>query len=326
MSLSLLEIARRAFLRLPPETAHEIAIHSLKQFQAWGQVRLQQPNPVVVAGIRFPSRIGLAAGFDKNAEVFPAIARLGFGFAEVGTVTPLAQPGNPRPRIFRIRESKALVNQLGFNNHGLEKFRASLEALRPKAPGFPVLANIGKGKNTPVEQALSDYLMCARQVSAHCDGLVINISSPNTPGLRSLQEESFLERLSQQLPEGKPIFLKFAPDLSDTDLEALCRVVEREAKFTGVVVTNTSRALAQSIGVRSEGGLSGRPLFDRSLECVRIARRTLGLQKVVIGVGGIDSVDRARQMRRAGADLLEVYTAFIYEGPKLIEKLSRQVS
>jgi len=311
----------KLLLRLDPEKAHHRVIQLLKAYQ---KLPSKPKFPAIevrsLPHLKFRNRVGLAAGFDKNAEVFPALAKLGFGFLEVGTVTPLPQAGNPKPRIFRIPPA-ALVNALGFNNCGLEQF--ALNLAKHKCP-VPVFANIGKGKATPNEAAIEDYKISLRHLRDKAQGFVINISSPNTPGLRGLQNAKFIEELSEELPIGRPVWLKFAPDLADDELKELCAQVKTHSRINGVVVTNTSRALAETAGFQ-QGGLSGMPLFDRALECVTIAREALGPEKILVGVGGISDVAQARQMREAGADLIEIYTAFIYQGPELVKKLADEI-
>ncbi len=307
----------KALLKLPPETAHHQAIRLLQAYQSI----LRPPGfPAIhlpqIPSLNFRNRVGLAAGFDKNAEVVSAIGRLGFGFLEVGTVTPKPQFGNPLPRIWRVKPD-SLVNSLGFNNCGLEQFAHNLVS-RPSK--IPVFANIGKGKETPNEQALEDYQLGLRHLRDKADGFVINVSSPNTPHLRGLQNAQFVEALGNILPVNRPVWLKLAPDLSNGELIALCEQIRAHTRFAGVVVTNTSRLLAEENGF-AQGGFSGPALFERSLECVSVARGALGPDKVLIGVGGISSADNARKMREAGADLIEVYTAFIYQGPKVLKAL-----
>lgn len=312
----------RLLLRLDPENAHHQAIRLLKAYQ---RVPTISSFPAIqvrtLPHLKFRNRVGLAAGFDKNAEVFPALAKLGFGFLEVGTVTPLPQPGNPKPRIFRIPPA-ALVNSLGFNNCGLEEFARNLS--RRRCP-VPVFANIGKGKATPNEAALDDYQISLRHLRDKAQGFVINISSPNTPGLRGLQNAEFIEKLGESLPIGRPVWLKFAPDLTNDELKELCAQVKGHARINGVVVTNTSRALAEAAGFK-QGGLSGTPLFERALECVSLAREALGPEKILVGVGGIGDRSQARQMIDAGADLIEIYTAFIYRGPSLVKELADELA
>jgi len=311
----------RVLLKLSPEVAHHQVIRLLKAYQLI-PVPLKFPAIEVrtMPHLKFRNRVGLAAGFDKNAEVFPALARLGFGFLEVGTVTPLPQPGNPKPRIWRVPPA-ALVNSLGFNNCGLEQFARNLSA--HKSP-IPVFANIGKGKATPNEAAIEDYQFALRHLRDRANGFVINVSSPNTPGLRGLQNPEFIEQLGESLPIGRPVWLKLAPDLANEDLKTLCEQVKRHSRINGVVVTNTSRALAQASGY-DQGGLSGAPLLERSLECVTIAREALGPEKILVGVGGISSRRDARLMHEAGADLIEIYTSFIYQGPGIVAELADEL-
>jgi dihydroorotate dehydrogenase len=310
-------------LRLPPETSHGIVIRALRLWQClWARKpSLSRPAVHTVSGTRlaFPGRVGMAAGFDKNAEVFAALAGMGFGFIEVGTVTPLPQPGNPKPRIWR-HGGNSLVNSLGFNNCGLEAFRRHIARYRERV-GVPLLANIGKGKTTPNESALDDYQKGFAALADRVDGFVVNLSSPNTPGLRSLQSARFLENLARAVPEGKPTFVKLAPDLEDPELEELCRQIGAEKRFAGVVLTNTSRGLAEKLARAPVGGLSGRPLHERALECVTRGRAALGPGKTLIGVGGVFDMEGARRMRQAGADLVEIYTGFIYRGPALVREL-----
>jgi dihydroorotate dehydrogenase len=314
-------------LKLPPEVAHRVGMCALRGSQ-WiarffrrqtfcsGRVIFLKAAPTLA----LRGRVGLAAGFDKNAEAYSALVGMGFGFVEVGTVTPEPQPGNPKPRIFRT-PGEGLINHLGFNSKGLAVFTQNLARYRTVVPRGCVLANIGKNKNTPDTQALDDYRKCFRQLVGKVDGFVVNLSSPNTPGLRSLQTKAFLDEIAGIVPAKVPVFIKFAPDLSDAELESLCAVVREHSEFCGAVVTNTSRAIAEETFRREQGGYSGPLLFSRSLQCVRIARRALGDEKILIGVGGVNSVERAEQMRAAGADLVEIYTSFIYKGPELVRAL-----
>ena len=317
---------KSSLLKLDPETAHHTVIALLKSYQWWHFRLLKQElggEDLRVPGLprlRFRSRVGLAAGFDKNAEVFAGLSRLGFGFIEVGTVTPLPQEGNPKPRIWRLRPD-ALVNALGFNNCGLSVFQKNLIRYRNAVSDFPLFANIGKGKLTPNEQAIDDYRQAFRALAHLVDGFVINVSSPNTPGLRSLQSTDFLEQVAKEIPVGKPVWFKFAPDLSESELLSLCEWIKREPRATGVVLTNTSRALADAQRFPL-GGLSGGPLFQRALECVSLARSVFREDKVIIGVGGVSSGEDARRMRKAGADLIEIYTGFIYQGPDIVREVS----
>jgi dihydroorotate dehydrogenase len=317
----------RLLLLMPPEVAHHVGVFGLRlsfivgKYFGWSPLpRLPAPKHIEIEklpGLKFRNRVGLAAGFDKNAEAFPGLVDCGFGFVEVGTVTPKPQPGNPPPRLWRVK-GEALVNHLGFNSQGLDAFELHLRKFLPAR--VPVLANIGKNKETPNEQAAEDYRACLTRLDSLVDGFVINLSSPNTPGLRNLQNEAFVSEILKDWRGKKPILLKLAPDLSNAELTSIAGWVESSPKIAGLVVTNTSRALAEQLG-RKEGGLSGRPLFTRALECVTRVRPHMP-SKVLIGVGGISSLEDAKKMRAAGADLVEIYTAFIYQGPSLIRAIA----
>lgn len=307
----------------PPELAHRIAVFFLKIFQ---KINTRPPQNYAAPAIHiksfpkvtFCSPVGLAAGFDKNAEVFPALFKLGFGFIEVGTVTALPQKGNEGKRIFRVPSKKALVNRLGFNNCGSERFVQNLNRLRTQAFGLPLWVNIGKGKNS--DEPLKDYQFLEKKLLPYADAFVINVSSPNTPGLRDLQSEEFLEGLSGALSFEKPILVKFAPDLPNEAIQSLSEYIRR-SRFCGLVLTNTSRKLAAQEGY-SEGGFSGEALFNRSRECVALAKNILASEKTIVGVGGISNAVQAQAMKKAGADLVEIYTGFIYQGPKLIQEIA----
>jgi dihydroorotate dehydrogenase len=318
-------IAHRLLLFLPPETAHNVGIYLLRRMQGFLGARRATPPPkgprIVLRAfpeLSFRTRVGLAAGFDKNAEVLPALAALGFGFIEAGTVTPLHQSGNPRPRLWR-RPGEVLVNQMGFNNCGLEQFKANLVRSRDRV-GIPVFANIGKGKNTSLVDAAADYEACMSLLAPWVDGFVINISSPNTPGIRDLQSVEFLESLAKGIGITKPVLIKLAPDISGDTLAILCSWV-LQSPIAGVVLANTSATLARNLGFPS-GGLSGPPLFERMLEMISTARKILPCPKVIIGAGGISSKKDADRAFAAGADLIEVLSAFVYRGPGLIRSLS----
>lgn len=317
---------------IPPEMAHSAAIFFLRAWHWWpygkSEERKRVPAPgrktsvTVQAGskqITFTRRVGIAAGFDKNAEVFSPLFRLGAGFVEVGTVTPVAQSGNLGIRVWRLPEHEAVVNRLGFNNQGVKKVAENIRRGSIHGRLGPLLANIGKNRDS--KNPLADYRV-GFEALVHCvDGFVVNISSPNTPGLRDLQSVEFLEALSPEIPKDRPTWIKLAPDLSNEGLRDLCEFVAREKRLSGVVLTNTSRSLAEFLGGFKEGGLSGGPLFERTLECVSIAREVLR-DKCLIAVGGISSMLRARLMRKAGADLVEIYTGMIYYGPGLIKELA----
>lgn len=320
----------RVLLLLPPETAHHVGVfglrvgHILNKFFHWQILPQLPPARSIeikqVPRIAFRNRVGLAAGFDKNAEAFPGLVDCGFGFVEVGTVTPRPQAGNATPRIWRLKGG-ALLNHLGFNNVGLDAFEANLRKFLPAR--VPVFANIGKNKDTSVENAAEDYRLCLSRLEPLVDGFVINLSSPNTPGLRSLQSEKFVIEILKDWNSSKPVLIKLAPDLSNGELTAIAGWTESFSKVAGLVVTNTSRALAEERG-KSQGGLSGTPLFPRALECVTRVRPHMP-SKLLIGVGGISSLEDATKMRAAGADLVEIYTAFIYQGPSLIQSIASQL-
>lgn len=315
-------------LRLNPELAHSVGKWALRIWQhrlKFSKHVFARGRVIVLRGapqLTLRGRVGLAAGFDKNAEMFPGLLAMGFGFIEVGTVTPQPQPGNPKPRIWRV-SGEGLINHLGFNSGGLDAFCANIEKYRPLIPSGCLLANIGKNKITPDDRAIDDYRICFERLVGKVDGFVVNLSSPNTPGLRSLQSKEFLVSLAQIAPKNYPIFVKLAPDLEDEALGELCAFIRNEKAFAGVVVTNTSRKIAEETYKRTAGGYSGPQLFARSIECVRLARTHLGTEKILIGVGGIDSPSRAQQMLEAGADLTEIYTSFIYKGPNLTHSLSQ---
>lgn len=290
-----------------------------------------------VFGIRFPNPVGLAAGFDKNASHFQELSDLGFGFIEIGTVTPLAQPGNDKPRLFRLPGDEALINRMGFNNDGLVKVA---ERLRKKSPGVVIGGNIGKNKMTPNERAVEDYEKCFRGLAGTVDYFVVNVSSPNTPGLRELQEKEPLKKILFRLQEvnaelaaggsRKPILLKIAPDLTDHQLDEIIEVVE-ETGIDGLVATNTTldrsaltteKRVLDAIGA---GGLSGKPLEKRATAVIRYIHEKSAGRIPIIGVGGIHSAADAKQKLEAGAVLVQLYTGFVYEGPGLIRNILKKI-
>jgi dihydroorotate dehydrogenase len=285
-----------------------------------------------VAGLRFRNPVGLAAGFDKNAEMVDQLEALGFGFIEIGTVTPRAQPGNDKPRSFRLKSDKALINRMGFNNKGVEVAAAKLRQRKSK---ILVGGNIGKNKNTPNEEALNDYLICFRELFDVVDYFVVNVSSPNTPGLRELQEKAPLTELLSELQKKnkerftpKPIFLKIAPDLTNSQLDDIIDIVKASG-IAGVIATNTTisrenlKASASEIARIGAGGLSGEPLVNRATDVIRYLCEQSGNAFPVIGVGGISSPEQALEKRRAGASLIQLYTGFIYEGPGLASRICK---
>jgi dihydroorotate dehydrogenase len=286
---------------------------------------------IELLGLRFANPVGLAAGFDKSGLYVDRVARLGFGFIEVGTVTPRPQPGNPPPNLFRLVEDEALINRMGFNNDGVE---ATVRRLEKRKYRGVCGVNIGKNFDTPLEQASSDYLKCLRAVYATADYVTVNISSPNTPGLRNLQSAEALDRLLLELVNAReqlsgvhgkrvPLLVKLAPDLDDANLDSICNVL-KSSGIDGVVATNTTvtrPASLRSRHARETGGLSGLPLRPLSLRVVRELRARLGAAFPVIGVGGISSAESGRAMFDAGANLIQVYSGLIYEGPRLITDL-----
>jgi dihydroorotate dehydrogenase len=284
-------------------------------------------------GLRFPNPLGIAAGFDKNGTYIDALAELGFGAIEIGTVTPRPQSGNPKPRLFRLKKSHGLINRMGFNNDGCKMVAQRLQKYTNR--DFVLGANIGKNKDTPNENAVEDYLTCFRELHPYVDYFVVNVSSPNTPGLRALQEREPLKHLLQSLQllngsltKKKPLLLKIAPDLENAQLDDIAALVH-EVHLDGLVISNTtlSRAGLQEdakyIAEIGSGGLSGAPLRARAHEVLTYLKARVPDQLVLIGVGGIDSAKSAVERMKAGADLIQIYTGMIYEGPFLIKRILR---
>lgn len=323
---------RRALFSLPPETAHATALIGLRvRARLLGITEPPQVAPIQVMGLEFANRVGLAAGFDKDGECIDGLGALGFGFVEVGTVTPRPQPGNPRPRLFRLPEHGAIINRMGFNNAGVAPLVERLAHRR--YPGI-VGVNIGKNLDTPVAEADRDYLSCLERVYPLADYVAINLSSPNTPGLRELQFGRYLEQLLDALQErrailaarwGKvvPLAVKIAPDLSDFELSEIGRILVAK-EVDAVIATNTTLSRAGVAGARhgaEAGGLSGAPLLARSTRVVRRLSEEFGAQLPVIAVGGIGSGADACAKLAAGAALVQLYTGFIYRGPRLIHEV-----
>ena len=332
-------IARTALFALDPEVAHRVALHSLKKLHKLHLSRLFSSRlsaPCEIMGLKFDNPVGLAAGLDKNGEYIDALAALGFGFIEVGTVTPRAQPGNPKPRMFRLQDEQALINRLGFNNQGLDAFIANVK--RAKFKGVLGL-NIGKNADTPIDRAVDDYVTCLKGVYPFASYITVNISSPNTKGLRDLQAAEQLEkllstlkaeqaRLAKKYQKHVPLVLKVAPDL---DLKSIRNIAALtvESGFEGIIATNTtiSRDAMRDHPLASEaGGLSGKPLFSPSTEVLRELAKALKGRIPIIGVGGIMSGADARSKINAGASLVQIYTGFIYSGPDLIRDAVREIS
>ena len=341
-------LARPLLFGMDPETAHELTLDMLARGQgtplqcAWAAQRVS--DPVTLAGLRFPNRVGLAAGLDKNARAIDALAAMGFGFVEVGTVTPLAQPGNPKPRMFRLPAKNALINRLGFNNEGLDAFVRNVKNSRfhsasrlPDQRERMILGlNIGKNAATPIERATDDYLIGLAGVYPYADYVTVNISSPNTKNLRELQSEAALDALLSALKSRQgelaaehgrqvPLFLKIAPDLDESQVQAIADALRRNG-IEGVIATNTtlSREAVQGLPHADEaGGLSGAPVLAASNRVIRLLRATLAAGFPIIGVGGVLSGADAIGKLDAGADVVQVYTGLIYRGPALAGECAR---
>ena len=350
MSLLPYALARPFLFGMDPETAHERTLQALARVQntpltcLYAQTRVN--DPVTVAGLAFPNRVGLAAGLDKNAHCIDGLAAMGFGFIEVGTVTPKAQPGNPRPRMFRLPQAHALINRLGFNNEGLDSFLANVQRARCRRPGadggLRLGLNIGKNASTPIERATDDYLTCLEGVYPHADYVTVNISSPNTQNLRSLQSDQALdallgavaerrEQLAQRSGRRAPVFLKIAPDLDQDQIGVIASTLLRYGTDSqgepdnslGVIATNTtlSRDAVKGLAHAEEaGGLSGAPVLEASNRVIRALRAALGPRFPIVGVGGILSGADAVSKIEAGADLVQIYTGLIYRGPELVRE------
>jgi dihydroorotate dehydrogenase len=349
MSLVPYGLARRVLFAMDPEVAHDLTMaglaatqgNPLKMAYCAGRV----DDPIELAGLRFPNRVGMAAGLDKNARCIDGLGAMGFGFVEVGTVTPKGQPGNPKPRMFRLPEANALINRLGFNNDGLDAFVANVQrsALRrDKNPALLLGLNIGKNAATPIENATADYLTCLDGVYPHADYITVNISSPNTKNLRALQSDEALdallgaiaerrEALVRQHGKRKPIFVKIAPDLDEAQVSVIAATLKRYGTNArgqanndwGVVATNTtlSRDAVKGMAHAEEtGGLSGAPVLALSNAVITQLRAALGKGFPIIGVGGVMSGEDAVSKIKAGADVVQIYTGLIYKGPELVRE------
>lgn len=331
----LYSLLRPWLFKCDPEWSHDFSLAQLKRFQrtplAWLWRQTVAEKPVEVMGLRFPNPVGLAAGLDKNGDCIDAFAQMGFGFVEVGTVTPRPQPGNPKPRMFRLPEANALINRMGFNNKGVDYLVKQVAKARFRG----ILGiNIGKNKDTPESEALADYLECLRKVYPLASYVTINISSPNTPGLRDLQHGEALDQLlaglkAEQVTLSKhyqryvPIVVKIAPDLDDIGLQAIAESLLKH-KIDGVIATNTTLDRDAVAGIEhadEQGGLSGAVLAERSTQVVKQLYQLVGEAIPIIAVGGIHDVASAQAKIAAGAKLVQIYTGFIYEGPKLIKRV-----
>lgn len=330
----LFELAKKFMFTQDAEWAHEFALNSFKRFAntplslAWRQT--VQDKPVELLGMTFPNPVGLAAGLDKNGECIDAFGQMGFGFVEIGTVTPVGQAGNPKPRIFRLPEQNAIINRMGFNNHGVDNLIENVKKSNFKG----ILGiNIGKNKDTPNETGHEDYVICMQKVYQYADYITVNISSPNTPGLRDLQFGDSLNTLLSAVKEqqtllnkehGKyvPVLVKIAPDMDDVAIEQVVECIVSEG-MDGIIATNTTLSREAVKGLKhaeEAGGLSGNPVTDMSTEVIRKIRQ-INADIPIIGVGGINDAQTAKDKLAAGANLVQVYTNFIYQGPKLIKQI-----
>lgn len=337
---------RSLLFKLEPEIAHEVALAGLDLSNALGIAKRTaqrvKASPIKVMGLKFPNRIGLAAGLDKNAAHIDGLATIGFGFIECGTVTPRPQPGNPKPRMFRLPESDALINRLGFNNHGVDQFLANVmrsQYARPGGGGGVLGINIGKNFDTPNHLAANDYLTCLRAVYPYAGYVTVNISSPNTEGLRELQEPPALEnllatlkaeqtKLSQRHKKYTPLVVKIAPDLSTTEIRLIAALLI-QYKLDGVIATNTTvdrSGVAKQPHAAEKGGLSGAPLRKRSTAVIRVLASALRNALPIIGVGGIMSGPDAAEKISAGATLVQIYTGLIYKGPPLVAEIAKALA
>lgn len=325
---------------LKPEKAHHLTFSLIKlpgmSFLTGKLFKNEDPKlKRTICGLNFKNPVGLAAGLDKDAIAFNELGELGFGFIEIGTVTPKAQPGNDQPRLFRLPKNEALINRMGFNNHGVVDAAKRLRNRKDKS--VIIGGNIGKNKITPNENAVDDYIICFNELYEVVDYFVVNVSSPNTPNLRDLQEKepltqllNTLQKLNNTKSKAKPIFLKIAPDLSNTQLDDIIDIV-KHTHIAGIIATNTTisreglnyeTSEIEKIGM---GGLSGKPLRERSTEVIRYLKQKSNNAFPVIGVGGIHSADDAMEKLNAGADLIQLYTGFIYHGPQLIKDITTRL-
>ncbi|MCB0454847.1 MAG: quinone-dependent dihydroorotate dehydrogenase [Aequorivita sp.] len=330
-------IIRPLFFSFDPEKIHHFTFSLIRFFHKIGFGSIfrsiyKVENPKLereLFGLKFPNPVGLAAGFDKDAKLYKELSNFGFGFIEIGTVTPKPQPGNDKPRLFRLKKDSAIINRMGFNNGGVEK---AVERLKDNE-NVLIGGNIGKNKITPNDEAVNDYIICFEALFDYVDYFVVNVSSPNTPNLRALQEKKPLTDLLQTLQDRnnskekrKPILLKIAPDLTDEQLLDIIEIIET-TKIDGVIATNTtiSREGISSENKKEMGGLSGKPLTERATEVIRFLSEKSNKAFPIIGVGGIHSANDALEKLDAGASLVQIYTGFIYEGPVLIKQINKAI-
>ena len=346
MSLIPYALTRPLLFGMDAEAAHDFTMDMLARGQhtplQWAWCNETVHDPIQLAGLTFPNRVGLAAGLDKNARCIDALGAMGFGFVEVGTVTPKPQPGNPKPRMFRLPERQALINRFGFNNEGLEAFLGNVQRsrFRTAARQHRMLLglNIGKNATTPIEDATRDYLTCLDGVYPHADYVTVNISSPNTQNLRALQSDAALDALLAAIAERRealaaqqgrrvPVFVKIAPDLQDEQVAVIAATLQRHG-MDGVIATNTTISREAVKGLRhaeETGGLSGAPVYEASNRVIAQLRAALGQGFPIIGVGGILSAEDAIGKIRAGADVVQIYTGLVYQGPALVVQAARAI-
>ncbi len=336
-------IIRPLLFLFEPETIHSIIFSILKisSYIPFNRIIMKTifsyRHPILereVFGIKFPNPVGLASGLDKDAEVFDNLGYMGFGFIEIGTVTPVAQPGNEKPRCFRLKSDSALINRMGFNNKGV---KYTIEKLKKKKSGIIVGGNIGKNKITPNENAIDDYLLCINELYPYVDYFTVNVSSPNTPNLRELQEKEPLKKILSALvkvlnekEKYKPVLLKIAPDLTNRQLDDIIEIA-LETKIDGIIATNTTigreglNHTVEEIEKIGNGGLSGKPLRNKSTEVIRYISEKSDKKIPIIGVGGIFDADDAIEKLEAGASLIQLYTGFIYEGPEVVKRINKSL-
>lgn len=337
------KVIRPILFLFDPENVHYFAANSLRIVSKvplfrwfWRKIYMFEDPKLEreVFGLKFKNPVGLGAGFDKDAKMYKDLIHCGFGFVEVGTLTPVGQEGNPKKRLFRLKKDKAIINRMGFNNEGVV---AAAERLKSRKRQIIIGGNIGKNKLTPNDDALMDYLKCLNALYLHVDYFVVNVSSPNTPNLRELQEKEPLKKILSTLVEerkkfetSKPILLKIAPDLTNEQLDDIIEIVI-ESKIDGVIATNTTISRADLKTSKSEveeigaGGVSGKPLTNRSTEVIRYLSEKSNKAFPIIGVGGISSPEDAIEKLKAGASLIQIYTGFIYEGPGLVKRINKQI-
>ena len=335
-------LARPFLFGLDAETAHELTLQALARTQhtplRWAYANRLISDPIKLAGLTFPNRVGLAAGLDKNGRCIDALGAMGFGFIEVGTVTPKAQAGNPKPRMFRLPAANALINRLGFNNDGLDVFVGNVQRASFRSKGRILGLNIGKNADTPMAHAADDYLLGLDGVYPHADYVTVNISSPNTRNLRELQDDAALDALLGALAQRRqqlrrqhgrkvPLFIKIAPDLDARQINDIASALRRNA-MDGVVATNTTVQRDAVLGMRhaqEAGGLSGSPVLESSNRVIRQLRKVMGKKFPIIGVGGVLSAEDALSKIAAGADLVQIYTGLIYKGPELVQQVAKAI-